>query len=682
MGVGVQDKDSDNIHLHKKKKHSIISRSDWLKVVLIFLVLIIAVIGSRLLKNRVNVDSANADVKKSVTLKDYSFKVTKRSKSVTEAAEGTNLSIVIHTKTGKKLKDIRIAFDGVYQKPSVTKINTRGYKAIMKVKACCNEETHNIKIRATNSKGKRFYVRYKSGHRSMNFRVRPFSENAEIASVKDFGVKGDGETDDTVAFQRAIDSTKGILQVPEGRYNITKPLFMKSSVRLHGIPGKSVIVQTGTDEESPFAMVLGDSFPLVFDSRKPERERFKNFETVESSWEKGSTSISLKSSDDVKKLSRGEIVCVRSTKTFDNDNGYTQPDFVQFNRIASIEGNKLILADKAINTIGNSQGGPPQVCKIAGVNSWLSYIMGRETPWYVVKWAEIYGIDFEGGRGGLGAGFCYGCLIHDVNFKGVDAPMVLNTVTKSIFTNIKGDYSFEAVEVAMASTQSIYSNLDFTYRPLSCSYNAQPDPLKCPPPEPSTRRPVHCSAVTYPDPRDCPLVGSPAIAVGERSVDIIFDKVKLTVGDNATLPARLIGIGDAQDISFINSDLSIDGGGNQQIFEFRGNYNSAGTPDPSKSDFATENYVIANNKIDLGVEKGELAIIVGNEKNWIQDLRFYNNQWTGTRTTDGTAYWAGNYVRDWSVVNDSIPIANHFRVPHDANHFNEDPTIQNVIFGE
>lgn len=650
----------------------------WASALLIVLLIVSAIIVGRLILNRANPNGAEAETKKTA---DYSFSVMKGKKSISEASEGTKLSIVIHSKIKTPIKDIRIAFDGVYQKPSITKINKRGNITILKAKACCDDETHSIKIRAVNSKGKKINVKHISGKTILDFKLNPFSKIAEVNNVKSYGVKGDGVKDDTQAFQRAIDSTKGILTVPAGRYKITKPLFMKSYVRLHGVPGKSVIVQGGSDSESPFAMVLGDSFPHNYDSRRPEREQFKTFETAESSWVKGSSTISLKTPGDAKKLNKGEIICIRTTKTFDNDHGFTQPDFVQFNRIKKIEGNRLTLADKALNSIGDSQGGPPKICKIAGINPWLSYVIGRHTPWYVAKWAELSGITFEEGRGGLGAGFCYGCLVKDVEFRGVDQPIVLNNVVKSTFTRIKGDYSTEAIEVAMASTQTVYRDIDFTYRPLSCSYRSQPDPLKCRPPEASTKRPVHCSEAAYPDPTKCPLVGSPAIAVGERSVDITFDKINLRVGRNARLPARLIGIGDAQRISFTNSNLSIDGGGNQQIFEFRGNFNSAGPSDPSKSDFETKDYVIANNKINLGVQKDELAIIVGNEKNWIKNLQFRNNKWTGARTTNGTAYWAGNYVKDWAVINESIPIATHFRVTKDATHFNEDPVTQNVTFG-
>ena len=38
----------------------------------------------------------------------------------------------------------------------------------------------------------------------------------DFVSVKDFGAKGDGSTDDYTAIQKAIDATKGILYFPLG----------------------------------------------------------------------------------------------------------------------------------------------------------------------------------------------------------------------------------------------------------------------------------------------------------------------------------------------------------------------------------------------------------------------------------------------------------------------------------
>ncbi len=48
--------------------------------------------------------------------------------------------------------------------------------------------------------------------------------------VTDFGAKGDGTTDDSAAFERAIEGTdNGALSIPSGRYKITRPLFVRKS---------------------------------------------------------------------------------------------------------------------------------------------------------------------------------------------------------------------------------------------------------------------------------------------------------------------------------------------------------------------------------------------------------------------------------------------------------------------
>ncbi|MHC4370808.1 MAG: glycosyl hydrolase family 28-related protein, partial [Planctomycetota bacterium] len=41
-------------------------------------------------------------------------------------------------------------------------------------------------------------------------------------SVRDFDAVGDGKTDDSGAFQRAIDSGRGDIRVPRGTYRFTK----------------------------------------------------------------------------------------------------------------------------------------------------------------------------------------------------------------------------------------------------------------------------------------------------------------------------------------------------------------------------------------------------------------------------------------------------------------------------
>ena len=51
-----------------------------------------------------------------------------------------------------------------------------------------------------------------------------------VADVTTFGATGDGITDDTEAFQAAIDQTEqGAIFIPEGRYRMTRPLYIEKS---------------------------------------------------------------------------------------------------------------------------------------------------------------------------------------------------------------------------------------------------------------------------------------------------------------------------------------------------------------------------------------------------------------------------------------------------------------------
>lgn len=55
------------------------------------------------------------------------------------------------------------------------------------------------------------------------------SKDADNVSVKDFGAKGDGVTDDTAAFQSAFDFSGGrcLVTIPSGTYRITDTVNIK-----------------------------------------------------------------------------------------------------------------------------------------------------------------------------------------------------------------------------------------------------------------------------------------------------------------------------------------------------------------------------------------------------------------------------------------------------------------------
>ena len=68
------------------------------------------------------------------------------------------------------------------------------------------------------------------------YTVRPEDPKAVYLTKDNFAVRGDGVADDTAAIQEAVDkaSGSGVLFVPEGRYRITKTIFIGPGVRVFG----------------------------------------------------------------------------------------------------------------------------------------------------------------------------------------------------------------------------------------------------------------------------------------------------------------------------------------------------------------------------------------------------------------------------------------------------------------
>ncbi len=69
----------------------------------------------------------------------------------------------------------------------------------------------------------------------------------KAVNLEAFGAKGDGVTDDTAAIQNAIDRVQetivqGIVFVPEGRYRVTKTVYVWPSIRLIGYGAKRPVI--------------------------------------------------------------------------------------------------------------------------------------------------------------------------------------------------------------------------------------------------------------------------------------------------------------------------------------------------------------------------------------------------------------------------------------------------------
>src|SRR5258706_14834355 len=69
--------------------------------------------------------------------------------------------------------------------------------------------------------------------------VRGFSQTANVYSVRDYGAKGDGTTDDTAAFQKALDAAGqahgGTVMADRGNYFFAGHLNVPDAVTLQGM---------------------------------------------------------------------------------------------------------------------------------------------------------------------------------------------------------------------------------------------------------------------------------------------------------------------------------------------------------------------------------------------------------------------------------------------------------------
>jgi hypothetical protein len=84
----------------------------------------------------------------------------------------------------------------------------------------------------------------------------------EVVSVKDFGAKGDGITDDTVAIQKALDSGYN-LRFPAGTYLVSANLNISNGIIIRGEYRKSIIKRTAAGVVTPITRTYTDSASVV-----------------------------------------------------------------------------------------------------------------------------------------------------------------------------------------------------------------------------------------------------------------------------------------------------------------------------------------------------------------------------------------------------------------------------------
>ena len=101
-------------------------------------------------------------------------------------------------------------------------------------------------------------------------------DDAKAAYVGAFGARGDGIADDTAAIQRAIDTVQetvvqGVVFVPEGRYRLTRTLYVWPSIRLIGYgPRRPVFLLA--DHTPGFQDASAESDMVFFAGSRPSAQ--------------------------------------------------------------------------------------------------------------------------------------------------------------------------------------------------------------------------------------------------------------------------------------------------------------------------------------------------------------------------------------------------------------------------
>lgn len=94
--------------------------------------------------------------------------------------------------------------------------------------------------------------------RTKHWSRTPSWEDKDAVSVKSFGARGDGESDDTRAFQQAIAKHAKVF-VPRGTYRLTAPLRLRPGTELFGLHRSFSALRFAGDGEAPVIMMPNDA---------------------------------------------------------------------------------------------------------------------------------------------------------------------------------------------------------------------------------------------------------------------------------------------------------------------------------------------------------------------------------------------------------------------------------------
>lgn len=143
------------------------------------------------------------------------------------------------------------------------------------VKAYFNNKNNDVMVDATvpySSNNSNVRIVTAPNTKRLAYNPHPFAPirrpaGSNFYTVREFGAKGDGITDDTSAFKKALSAagkTGGTVYVSAGKYPIREPLIIPTGVELRGIfegpthimvPGSIIFVETGHGEENGPAFI-------------------------------------------------------------------------------------------------------------------------------------------------------------------------------------------------------------------------------------------------------------------------------------------------------------------------------------------------------------------------------------------------------------------------------------------
>jgi hypothetical protein len=445
-------------------------------------------------------------------------------------------------------------------------------------------------------------------------------------SVLDYGALGNNSHIDGPNIKAALEAADDVY-CPPGVYlfDIGQLLQIRGK-RLFGAPGKTIFrhIGTATDQAANAFFYLGNMHPYWFDNRNVASEKFKRF-AVTGAVAKGARVLTLSatpSGADATDMGPGKMVWVRHATEYPRT-GWAQPDYCQLMRVENLAGATLTLESPVNEPISSALVSPVGTDRADG---YLSSVLAKSVVAGTCEDCVFEDIIFEGGSETFSRGGAYRCTLRNIEHrKGLWGPL-FNAFVQCKISGYKCQFSTWAMEVKMATSETIFEGLHFTYRPITgvtlgggwSSDN-------------------NTGTVVYP------------IDIGERSNRLTFRDLRLNIGPEWTGVQRTMDVSDAWNITFEDPKFDVSGGGDAPLLGIRGNADTTGPG----SLYPTRNVLYAHGEWNVGISKNQNAALYGTSPALVlTGIRFIGNRWTGAGNNSAQHMLAASYCTDWTVIGD------------------------------